>query len=109
MWANEALVVLSVLACGLFCHYLIRLWSAPADAVLGAILGASFSLCATGLYFTRHIWGVMIGTRASLFIMLYLWCVLGMVFFAAPGTHRLKLVAGLSAQAGIVYSLFLFL
>ncbi len=107
LWRDEAIIVLVALMAVALFHYLSKLWSAPADAVLGAILGASIGIAVAGIFLTHRIFGVALGTRALCFIALYLWCVLCMVFFAKH-THRLKLLLGLASQAGILYALFIF-
>lgn len=108
LWADEAMIVtLGFLGMVLF-HYLSKLWSAPADAVFGAILGASIGIAVGALFLSHHLFGMHLSARALWFIALYLWCVLGMVFFAR-NTHRIKLFLGLASQAGILYALFIFL
>jgi hypothetical protein len=106
MWEKEAIVVMMILAGVLLFHYVTKFWSAPVDAMLGVILGVSIIAACVGVYLTRHLWGMHFSTRALWFIGLYVWCVLGMVFFAARHTRRIKLVLGLISQAGILFALF---
>lgn len=107
-WENEAVVVLVTLAGVLLFHYATKLWAAPAEAILGAILGASIGITGMILFLTRHIWGVHVGSRAFWFITLYVWCVLGMVFFLGKSTSRIKLIILLLVQAFILYQLYIY-
>jgi hypothetical protein len=109
LWAEEGLVVLAMFTGLVLFHYATKLWGAPADVLLGVILGVCVGVAGAGLYLTRHVWGIALSARAFWFIALYLWCVIVMLFFAARKTHRFKLFLGLASQAGIVYALFVLL
>jgi hypothetical protein len=106
MWEKEGVIVMMILVGVLVFHYVSKLWSAPADAVLGVILGLSAGAAFMAIYLTHHMWGLHLTTRALWFLVLYVWCVLGMLFFAAKHTRRLKLFLGLVSQAGILLALF---
>lgn len=106
MWEQEGVIVMMVLVGVLAFHYVTKFWGAPADAVLGFILGISIIVACAGIYLTRHMWGIHFSARALWFVALYVWCVLGMLFFAARHTRRIKLVLGLVSQAGILFALY---
>ena len=109
LWKDAAIVVLvTLLAVALF-HYATKVWSAPADAVLGAFLGGCLGAVGATFYFSGHFLGMVLSRRAFWFIVLYLWCILVMLFFASRDTSPVKLLLGLASQAGILYALFIFL
>jgi len=108
-WETEGIIILAVLTGVVVWHYVAKLWGAPEDMVLSALLGACIGAVAAGFYLMRHVLGLELGQRAFWFVVLYLWCALGMLFFAARNTSPHKLCLGLASQAGIVYALFVFL
>jgi hypothetical protein len=108
MWEEEGIIIAVVLLSAVIFHYASKLWSAPADAMLAVILGASVGV-ALGAVYCLHFFGVSLKTRAFAFVALYIWSVMGMMFYASRNTHRMKLFLGLVSQAGIIYALFVLL
>ena len=108
MWGSEFLIAIAIMSAAGLMRYANRLKSAPLEAVLSMILGASIGATVAGVFLTHRLFGLHLSTRALWFIALYVWCVLGMLFIASRNTHKFKLFLGLVSQAGILYTLFIF-
>lgn len=106
MWKIELLVAVGVLALVVFFMYLSKVWVSHDTVSLNGILGVGL-VCVMALYGLLHnrvFWG---GSRnLLLFLLLYAWCVLGMLFITPRHVHAAKLIIALLAQAGILYGLY---
>ena len=104
------IIVVATFAAAFLIPRVIRIWGVPAEAALAIILGACIGLVGTVFYLAQHYFQFShIKTRSLWFIVLYLWCVLGMLFFAGKNTSHLKIVLALIIQAAILYVLYAFL
>lgn len=107
LWEDEGVIVAIILSGVVLLHSVSRLLGARLETALAALLTASVGIAAGGIWML-HFFGLGLSARASWFAGLYVWCALGMIFFAHR-THYAKLIAALAAQAGIVYALFVLL
>lgn len=106
MWQMEAAMAVSIFAFVYIYNRSIKLWMAREGVSLVFILGFGLAIVTVIFFFLRD--RIHFANHYALFFMLlYCWCALGTVFVAARQTHAFKLFIGLLSQAGIVYSLYL--
>jgi hypothetical protein len=103
------ILLVALFAMASLVHYATKL-SGKSGVTLTFILSVSLTgiFCVYYYFLQDYVaWGI--STRAALFLLLYVWCALGMIILTGRSTHQFKIFLGLVSQAGILYALFIYL